>query len=257
MFTIDKERLRKRKDEIISFLHEHEYSDYTIEDFLECINSETENINCALYQLYSKFGVVPKEADIYIYFRNLLNKYKFLQTNCCEIAAGKYPRLAEIVYPELRRNNKTLTIYEPDLVIDSLEDVIVKKELFTKNSDLKGIDTLFGTFTCEATIDVVEKALIENRNLLISLCECDHSTEKYPFLSQQYFTKKINDMIAQRGSISVLDIPNVYWYDCFQDQLKKEYGDRISILNWPEIYGFEYPIILSVTEEHKRKHLKL
>lgn len=254
---INIEKLRLYKDEIINFLNQKSYPEYEKDDCIKRILKETNNIGLVLYQLYSKFGIIDQEKDIYFYFYKLLSKYNLLNTNCCEVAAGYYPRLSEIVYPTIKNNNKQLTIYDPKIIVDKLFDTTIKKEEFNKETDLNGIDTLFGTFTCEATIDMVEQALMYNKNLLISLCPCNHETEKYPMNSQYYLNKKINDIINKKGSISLEELPFVYWYDCFCDMIKKEYGDRIKILNWPSIYGREEPILLSVTEEHKRKCLKI
>ena len=254
MVSINREKLDIMKEQIINFLYENEYPEYIKENFLKNMY-DPQRIGCELYQVYSKFGVVDEEKDMYKYFYSLLKKYKFLNTNCCEVAAGYYPRLAELVYPTLKANNKTLTIYEPDIISKCLFEI--KKELFTMDTDLTKVDTLYGTLTCDATIDIVEKALTEDKNLLIGLCECDHSTEKYPAMSQYYFNLKINNLIKKGiTSIKIDDLPKTYWYESFCDILKKEYKDEISLLFYPECYDYSAPILLRMTEEHKRMHFK-
>jgi len=230
---INEKRLMDTKDEILDFFsrYSNEYDERLLALYKEAIISGR-MVDRDLAQIYSKFDVLDGENDSFKIFANLLNKYKFLNTNCCEVAAGKYPRLAEIIYPTLKENNKSLIIYDPDIVIHSLYDIEIKKELFTETTDLTGIETLFGTFTCEATTTLVEKALNENKNLLVALCSCDHSSGKYP---------------REFGE---------YWYESFCNILKKQYQGDISIINWPHD-RFKMPIILRTTEEHKRKHLNL
>ena len=252
---IDKKKLRRKKGKIIEFINNHDYSDYLQDMFIGNILSGTDEITCGLYQLYSKFGVIEKHKNIYLYFLSLMEYYKFLSTNCCEVSAGRYPYLAEIIYPKLRKNKKSLTIYEPDTVVDKIFDVDIKKEFFTKDTDIEDIDTLYGTFTCEATIEMVESTLVKDKNLLISLCDCNLSTEKYPFSFEPYFSRKYNEQLSKYGYVR--EFPRVCWYESFCDLIKKEYGSRIQVLNWPSIYGIKEPILLSVTQEHKRKCLKM
>lgn len=230
---IDEKRLNDTKAEILDFFsrHSNKYDERILALYKEAIILGGV-VDRDLAQVYSKFGVIHEEKDSFKIFADLLNKYKFLNTNCCEVAAGKYPRLAEIIYPILKENNKSLIIYDPDIIIDSLYDIEIKKELFNMTTSLSGIDTLYGTFTCEATTTLVERALNEDKNLLVALCGCDHSTEKYP---------------REFGES---------WYESFCNILKKQYQDDISIINWPND-KFKMPIILRMNEEHKRKHLKL
>lgn len=257
MYRFDMEKFNQRKNDIVNFILESNYPEKQKRNFIETILTNPEKVNCTLYQIYSKFGIIPSNEDIYKYFYTLLNQYKFLETNCCEVASGKYPRLSEIVYPTLKENGKSLTIYEPNLIIDELFDAILKKKEFTQSTDIQGIDTLFGTFTCEATVTIVEKALMEQKNLLIGICNCNHATDKYPMMYPRYYFDRVNEIISQNGDLQEFDLPEIYWCESFCEEIKKEYKDRISILNWPSIYGLRQPIILSITEEHKRKHLKI
>lgn len=173
-----------------------------------------------LLQILSKFDVLKNEKDFYKTFSEMLKKYDLLKGNCCEVASGEYPRLSEIVYPIIEENHSNLTIYDPMLTIQKLGNAKLVKEEFTHETDISEVETLFGMFPCEATIPLVEKAIKEDKNLLVAFCDCNHSTEQYP-----------------------------HWFgDTWSDDVcmffKKEYGDEVEILNWPEEFHQPTPIML-------------
>ena len=72
----------------------------------------------------------------------------FLEGNCCEVAAGSYPRLAELVYPALKLKQGSLTIYDPHLCFSLFnKGVVAKKEKFTTKTNIDGISSSFSSST--------------------------------------------------------------------------------------------------------------
>lgn len=239
MDFIDARKYYEQREEILDFITKNE-DNYSISvarylRFMITTNSVVSYngpLATCLLQLLSKYDVIKNEKDFYKVFAETLKKYNLLNGNCCEVAAGEYPRLSEIIYPTVEEKHSNLTIYEPTLTIKKLGNAKLVKEKFTFETDISGYDTLFGMFPCEATIPLIEKSITADKNLLVAFCDCDHSTEKYPFKSGKT------------------------WADDVCANLKKEYGDELQILQWPEEIQQPTPILLRMTEEHKRMHLK-
>lgn len=123
MGIVDKEKFFKRKMDMLRFIIENEYrysqeASELIKYFLlfdDCLEYSNTKIPVFVGQILSKFGVFKYNCDIYVETFKLLNQCSFLEWNCCEVAAGSYPRLAELVYPALKLKQGSLTIYDPHL----------------------------------------------------------------------------------------------------------------------------------------------
>lgn len=126
----------------------------------------------------------------------------------------------------------SLTIYDPFVSFSiSRTNVVVKKEDFTKKTDVRMFDTLYGMYPCNATIPLVEKALEEDKNLLVALCDCDHSTDKYPRENERY------------------------WADDFCNYIARDYGNEVMITHWSN--GFDNGLPIMVYESTKCRNKKL
>lgn len=223
---IDIMKLSKKKDEICKFILDNKdrfYEPYLYVNLIQSGRIIYTPLDFDTLQLLSKFDVL--EIDFYRKFLQMLKKYKLLNTNCIEVASGICPVLAEYAAPIINKNGKTLTIYDPRLTFENIDGVIAKSELFTRETDISNIDTLYGIFTCDATEIIVERAIEEDKNLLVALCDCDHPSIKYP--------KKENE----------------YWANTFCECIKKEYKDEFDILSWPKEYEFDIPIIVRMTKK--------
>ena len=180
-------------------------------------------------QLLSKFNIYNEGRDEYLEFIKLLEKYSFLQGNCCEVGAGKYPRLAELVAPKIKLNGGTLTIYDPKTSFPIIEDIKIIKENFTKNTNIDSIDTIYGLFPCQASIDMAEKAFEEDKNLLLAFCDCDHTTPKY----QPWVGK--------------------YWAEDVCMEFREKYGKEAQIIKWPSPIKLDFPILVRESTNQKVK----
>lgn len=225
MIVINEEKYFEKKEEIINFIIQNsdKYGEY-FSPLLDALNDdiplEFQNQNPLLIrQLFSKFELYKEGKDEYQIILDLLESYGFLTGNCCEVGAGFYPRLSELVIKKLHVRNYHLTIYEPNIMFDNFKAKIIK-ESFTKESNITNIQNLFALYPCEATITIAEKAFEEDKNLLLACCGCDHSTKQHP----KGFSK--------------------YWAEDFCMDYKEKYGDKVKIINWPSHINNDFPIMV-------------
>lgn len=221
-------KLLLKKDEICKFILDNKdklYEPFLYVTLIQSGGIMYTNLNFDILQILSKFDVL--RVDFYKRFVEILNKYKLLNTNCLEIGAGVLPVLAEYAAPIINKNGKTLTIYDPKTCFRNINGVSIRNKLFTREIDISSINTLYGTFPCEASEIIVERALEEDKNLLIAFCSCPHNSTKYP-------SKK-----------------NECWANTFCKYIKKAYKNEVDILSWPKEYEFDMPIMVRTTKEQK------
>lgn len=171
------------------------------------------------FEIFSKFGLIPKELDPYENAYNMLKEENFLHGNIVEVASGSYPRLSEII-AQKTSESINLTTYDPKLILDTLSGVTLRKEKFTEKTNIKNIDTIFGIFPCEATIPILEQGFENNANIFLAFCGCNHASKQHPL----WF-----------GSI---------WAEDVIDDYKEQYGSEIEIKYWPKEANINYPILV-------------
>ena len=232
MGVIDYEKYYLKKEEMLKFIYSNQdkYDDRGIDKFRDIISDyyidkNFWNIPVSYFQIFSKFGVFKEGQDIYLEFFKLLNELNFLEGNVCEVGAGGYPRLAEIMLPKIKLNGGTLTIYEPEILYTDFKGIKIVKEKFTEDTNIESIDTLVGLMPCIASESIVEQAFFENKNLLIGFCECDHSSRSG----------------IKKGN-------NKYWAEALCNYYKKRYGNEAEILSLFDNIGVDIPIMV----RHKR-----
>lgn len=199
MNYIDIEKLLLKKDEICKFILDNKdkfYEPYLYVDLIQSGGIIYTSLNYNILQILSKFDVL--KIDFYKKFLEMLVEYKFLNTNCLEVGSGIYPVLAEYAAPIINKNGKSLTIYDPRLAFFDINGVLAKNELFTRKTDISSFDTLYGTFTCDASEVMVEKAIVEDKNLLVAFCECNHSSIRYPSKKNEYWANTFCEYIKKR-----------------------------------------------------------
>jgi len=242
--AIDHEKYYDKKKEMIDFLISNidKYQDLSmlLTSFIidnSFINAYEMNIPVSLSQIFSKFGVFKEGFDPYIEFKKILDRYSFLDDergNYCEVGAGIYPRLSEIIMPSIDMNHGSLTIYDPNCMFSLSENIHIINEEFTKDTNIKEIDTLYALYPCEATITVVEKAFEEDKNLVVGFCNCDHSDIKYPCTDEYK-----------------------YWADGVCKIYERMYGSDLDIIGWPSSMKNDLPIMVRRSTKHKEKYKSL
>lgn len=226
MDVINEKKYFETRQEMIDFVIKNSdaYGEYFF-PLLEALKDDIaldfqENNPMLIRQLFSKFELYKEGTDEYSIIANLLENYSFLTGNCCEIGAGHYPRLSELVIPKLEKRNYHLTIYEPNIIFTDFKATIIKNK-FTKESNISNIDTLFALYPCEATITIAEKAFEEDKNLLLACCGCNHSITEHP----KWFSSK-------------------YWAEDFCMDYQEKYGNEVEIINWPSHINNDLPIMV-------------
>lgn len=159
----------------------------------------------------------------------ILEDYDLLKGNICEVGAGRYPRLAELVAPKIHTNNGTLTIYDPNVLFTEHKGIKVVKDKFTKSTNIDNIDTLYGLYPCDASIILAEKAFEEDKNLVLAFCACDHSTRKH----MKWLGK--------------------YWAEDFCMDYREKYGSEAEIINWSSTLNNDHPIMIRRSSKQKSK----
>ena len=121
------------------------------------------------------------ELSGYKAFIDLLDNEFGLERNITEIAGGAIPTLAHKI--SLRQKKGTITVYDPRLTTyyDETERFILKREKFTRNTNVEGTDMLIGFMPCEATQAIIENATANNKDFMIALCEGGPHGDEYDF----------------------------------------------------------------------------
>lgn len=171
-----------------------------------------------LRQIYSKYKVVDECEDIYFGLFNKIKEVYTINNDIVEIASGPYPRLAEIIDNDQRKNLMgTINVYEPLLVTKRLGNIKLHKEEFNLNTKIKKGSLLISSAPCNVTLDIIKKANEENLEFFIALCGCCHED----------FTN-YDDWIN-------------YVFDFANKSIK--YDGKIYKDSLDDVYNYPYPII--------------
>ncbi|MBR2827745.1 MAG: hypothetical protein IKE70_00735 [Bacilli bacterium] len=122
-------------------------------------------------QIFDELGFIDEDNNLYCGFINLLEEeFQIENKNIVEVGAGRIPRLGKRITS--KQVNGTITIYDPLLYeTTSTQKFHLKKEKFNRNTSLKNVDLLIGLMPCEAADIMVERALEEDIDFMIALCE--------------------------------------------------------------------------------------
>lgn len=165
---------------VLDYIEKH-YNDYTEQE----INYTKKNLpylqknkNLAtirtphfLRQIYDELGIIPDNENMYHGFVRLLEEKMDINRDVIETASGIIPNVARRV--ALRQKSGSITSYDPRLTVHTsvLPNMIIKRENFTSKTKVKSNSLLIGFMPCEATIDIIESATINNADFMIGLCE--------------------------------------------------------------------------------------
>lgn len=194
--TIDLKKLKNEQNNIISFFNTHHKYYSQDEQFIVLSSLMYPEIlslgySYFLAEIFSKYNIYTEGNDCYRYIAKRLEELGFLEENCCEIGAGIYPQLSALVLPTILKNNRKLTIYDPKTISNILPHAEIMNENFTEKSNIEHAGSIFGIFPCAATTVMIDKAIKENKNLLLSFCACDHSSFKIPKYNHNYWAEAV------------------------------------------------------------------
>lgn len=160
---------------INKFLKEHE-ADYSEaeKDFI-LRNMEWGRKSCLvtdiLRQIYDELDLLADDKNIYLGFMKLIEDIFGKNEKIVEVGGGRIPRLGTRL--ALANPNSTIVVYEQNLLKTTtpLENLKLKKENFTVNSDIAGTTLTCGFMPCEATLPQIQASCENGINFITALCD--------------------------------------------------------------------------------------
>jgi len=213
LYNIKNEHELRRKIYKFAIEHKHLFDDLEwkeLHNFLYYGNVTVPLTDTLLAQIYEMNGIIKKSCSTYYNFSQIL-KYNFnLDRPVVEVGSGIFPVLGSYLSQEQRNlKNGTLTIYDSRIWTDSKVNAVLKKEMFTEKTIVPSNTLLIGTYPCEATEMMIEKALNEELEFCIALCGCNHSDN--PSLNvdeyHQFLVDKIEDNMPKNYQLDVTYLP--------------------------------------------------
>lgn len=165
---------------VLDYIEKH-YCDYTehernyIKRNLSYLKATKSTLNIRtphfLRQIYDELDIIPDNENMYHGFVKLLEEKMDINRDVIEVASGIIPTVA--IRVASRQKSGSIAIYDPRLTEQTamLPNMVIKRENFTSKTKVKPNSLLIGFMPCEATIDIIESAAINNADFIIGLCE--------------------------------------------------------------------------------------
>lgn len=124
-----------------------------------------------LRQIYDEVGITDENVNMYEGFLKILEENFDINTDIIEIGGGIVPSLAKKI--ALRQKSGTVTVYDPRLItnIDKPDNLILKREMFSKNTPIGDTKLIIGFMPCDATTLLIDTACQKKTDFMIALCE--------------------------------------------------------------------------------------
>lgn len=180
-----------------------------------------------LAQIYDEVGITPKRENLYPEFLGLLEENFDINRNIVEVGSGPIPLLARQI--SLRQKSGTITVYDPRLIIptNKQEELVLKKEVFRKETLIPNAEMLIGFMPCDATIPIIESACLHELDFMVALCE-GGSRSGYEWLETddewigyiEYMAKK-NIKNTTMGTLEITKLDDASPYPVIYNKRKK------------------------------------
>lgn len=135
-------------------------------------------------QVYSAVGVYDNIPNVYDTFIEEMQKHFDINRRLIEVAAGYYLGLAEKV--SCHQKCGTITIYEPNIIIDTHEKFKIVKEEFKESTIVSDADMIYALRPCDAIETIIKVANKNDLDLFVGLCGC---VDGCGFYSEEYLQK--------------------------------------------------------------------
>ena len=208
--------------------YEKKYSEsalnYIKEHFYEFINDlDAPDI---LLQLYTEFGILG-DNNRYQEYLNMLEKNFDIRGNILEVGGGFIPSFASLLASkQLKLNSGTITVYDPNLIIESpkYKNITLVKDEVNSNFDVSKFDTIVGIMPCSAYETILNLACKNKKNFFLAMCGCFH----FDFYNSMIYGNK-------NYSKYVIDLAK---------SLLKEYNNgELHIEKLNDNFNIDYPIL--------------
>ena len=111
-------------------------------------------------QLYDRFGAFREDENYYVEHLNKIKNIFNIDCNVIEIGAGCCPTFASrIAREQFKINRGTITVYDPNLIIgsvDKYENMKLCKTKFEYDTDISKYDLVVGIMPCLCTNNIIE-----------------------------------------------------------------------------------------------------
>ena len=166
-----------------------------------------------LQQIYDQLDLLEETDNIYTGFIDLVKDNFNIDQNIIEVGGGRLPRIGTKI--AMQQKNGTITVYDPRLLdIDSpLDNLKLKKEMFTETTNLKNQHLMIGFMPCEASEIMIKRACENQMDFVVALCNCGSSNDyswyestldwyQYMLETTQHYLKKENNGILGIASLA-------------------------------------------------------
>ena len=128
-------------------------------------------ISDLMRQVCDEIGKTDLSENMYEAFARMLESNFDINTDIIEIGGGIIPSLAKKI--ALRQKSGTITVYDPRLMTDIKhpENMILKKEMFNKDTPIGEAKMIIGFMPCDATTLLIETACAHGVDFMVALCE--------------------------------------------------------------------------------------
>lgn len=207
----------RQKRLIKNFLENYsKYYDYFELCYLKDLemHSSYKEIPDILRQILCELNLLKDEDNAYLEFANLIEKVHGLNKNIIEVGGGVIPSLAKIV--ALKQKKGTITVYDPRLIEENtLSNLILRKESFTIKTPTSNTDLFIGFMPQKATETIINKACLEQKDFMITLCGDGISDEEDYYEDNEEFLHAILHMAknkieqANLGTMELTYLPSL------------------------------------------------
>lgn len=162
---------------VLEYLNQHrdEYDEYElmgIENFAKHPNLKQASKADGIREILDELGLIPDSHNIYVSFIDLINQQFGIDgKHILEVGGGIIPRLAKRIH--LKQNSGSITVYDPRLSTKTVgnDRLILKKEMFHRDTPTTGIDLLVGLMPCKGAEPLIDNAVNNRKDFMLWLCE--------------------------------------------------------------------------------------
>ena len=130
-----------------------------------------------LMQVYQELGVKRLIPSYYEVNANKITENFDIGCHIAEIGSGFLPALANIIASrQLKIGKGTITLFDPLLLPKRpiYKNMTIKREFFTRDTDISQFDLIISTLPCSLTEDIIETACRNHKDFYVAMCECNH-----------------------------------------------------------------------------------
>ncbi len=194
------ERFRRFVDSHLDYFNEEE-QEYLKNESIKSILETPGLMPDVARQMLEVIGYYDdkKEKSGYETFMNIAEEEFGLDKKIVEVGGGIIPVLGHKI--SLRQNHGSITIYDPRLTshYPATDKFILKKEKFSRNTDIKDTDLIISFMPCTATYELIDTVTKKRKDFLIALCEGGPHGEPYDYFESDEEWVNAMLLLAQRG----------------------------------------------------------